>query len=193
MTPGGARALPTGPMSAAPDHHSQIIISRMNRWMTRAIMTLRTRKSCAARQSSRGARHPWLLFPSLLFFRQKADGKPVDQFVANPDIDIKFCLDWANENWTRRWDGQENEILIAQQHSPEDDIRFWKDASRYFGDPRYIRIDGRPLFLVYHAALFPDMSATLWRWRKWCVEHEEIIPFCHGAKLFQRGSSRIRF
>ncbi len=103
--------------------------------------------------------------------------KPVDQFVANPDIDIKFCLDWANENWTRRWDGQENEILIAQQHSPEDDIRFWKDASRYFGDPRYIRIDGRPLFLVYHAALFPDMRATLWRWRKWCVEHEEIIPF----------------
>ncbi len=136
------------------------------------------------------ARHPWLLFPSLLFFSGKRlMEKPVDQFVANPDIDIKFCLDWANENWTRRWDGQENEILIAQQHSPEDDIRFWKDASRYFGDPRYIRIDGRPLFLVYHAALFPDMSATLWRWRKWCVEHEEIIPFLSWCKAF---STRIQ-
>lgn len=103
--------------------------------------------------------------------------KPVDQFLANPDIDIKFCLNWANENWTRRWDGQENELLIAQQHSPEDDIRFWKDACRYFEDERYIRIDGRPLFLIYHAALFPDMRATLWRWRKWCVEHEKIMPF----------------
>lgn len=103
--------------------------------------------------------------------------KPVDTLLENPDIDLPFCLNWANENWTRRWDGQEQDILIAQQHSPDDDRGVMRDLLRYFNDPRYIRVDGRPLFLVYHAALLPEAKQTLERWRAVCAEHNEADPY----------------
>ena len=92
--------------------------------------------------------------------------QPVDTFLEHPEIDINFCLCWANENWTRRWDGQENEVLIAQGHTPEDDIRFLEDIEKYFEDSRYITIEGKPVLIIYRPALFPDMKATIKRWRE---------------------------
>lgn len=103
--------------------------------------------------------------------------KPVDLLLDAPSIDIRFCLNWANENWTRRWDGAEHEVLIAQNHSPEDDEAFMVDVLRYFRDPRYIRIQGRPLFLVYHPGILPDMRETLSRWKAVCIRHGEHVPY----------------
>lgn len=110
--------------------------------------------------------------------------KPVDMFLNDPSINIHFCLNWANENWTRRWDGMEQDVLIAQNYAPEDDIAFMLDLLKYFKDPRYIRIDGRPLFLLYRADLLPDMSATLKRWKKVCVEHGENAPYVVMCQSF---------
>lgn len=90
---------------------------------------------------------------------------PVNNFLENSDIDINFCLCWANENWTRRWDGFDEDVLLSQNHSPSDDIRFIESLHTYFSDKRYIRFDGRPLFIVYKPEQFPDISATLQRWR----------------------------
>lgn len=103
--------------------------------------------------------------------------KPVDQLLATPSIDIPFCLNWANENWTRRWDGAEYEVLIAQNHSPEDDEAFMVDVLRYFRDPRYIRIQGKPLFLVYRPDILPDMRKTLSRWKSVCKRYGENEPY----------------
>lgn len=94
--------------------------------------------------------------------------KAIESYLANDKLDHPFCLCWANENWTRRWDGMDTDILIAQEHSPEDDLACIADLSRYIMDNRYIRINGRPLVLVYRPSLLPDPAATASRWRDWC-------------------------
>lgn len=96
--------------------------------------------------------------------------RPVDQFLEHPEIDMPFCLNWANENWTRRWDGYDEDILLRQDHSTEDDLSFIADAMRYFKDPRYIRIENRPLFVLYNPQRLPDPRATSERWRAACRE-----------------------
>jgi lipopolysaccharide biosynthesis protein len=89
----------------------------------------------------------------------------VDTLLANPDIELPFCVNWANENWTRHWDGREKDILINQRHSPEDDIAFARSMEPLFRDPRYIRIDNRPLVMIYRPGVLPDAKATVTRWR----------------------------
>jgi len=91
--------------------------------------------------------------------------RPVQQLLEDRSIDVEFCLCWANENWTRRWDGQESDVLLAQNHSPEDDLAFIDDIAPALKDPRYIRVDGRAVLVVYRVSLLPDAAATASRWR----------------------------
>ncbi len=109
---------------------------------------------------------------------------PINNFLVHEEIDMPFCLCWANENWTRRWDGLENEVLIAQKHSPADDLAFIEDAARYFRDKRYIRINGKPLFIVYRPLLFPDINATVKHWRDYCRHSGIGEIFIAGVNAF---------
>jgi glycosyltransferase involved in cell wall biosynthesis len=93
---------------------------------------------------------------------------PTDRFLASGVPDFPFCFCWANENWTRRWDGAEREVLIDQQHSYESDERFIRDILPALRDRRYIRINGRPLLAVYRPGSLPDPNATFVHWRKFC-------------------------
>ncbi len=93
---------------------------------------------------------------------------PLVRYLEDSSLDLPFCLCWANENWTRRWDGRHKDILIAQDHCPEDDLAFIGHIARYLEDSRYIRIQGKPLLLVYRPHLLPSAKKTVRRWRRWC-------------------------
>jgi lipopolysaccharide biosynthesis protein len=90
---------------------------------------------------------------------------PLRILLDNQDIDIGFCLNWANENWTRRWDGRGDEVLIAQRHSPDDDLALAASLETALADSRYIRISGRPLLMIYRPGILPEGRATVDRWR----------------------------
>jgi len=101
------------------------------------------------------------------------DGKkvldtPLCRVLSNPDLDFPFCINWANENWTKRWDGLDNEVILRQNHSREDDMAFIKDIAPVLKDRRYIRVDGRPLLMIYRPQLFPEIKKTVKRWREYC-------------------------
>ncbi len=95
---------------------------------------------------------------------------PLEDMLASGQPDFPFCLCWANENWTRTWDGQDRHVLMAQTYTAGDDLAFIRSLLPALRDRRYIRIDGRPLLLVYKVGLLPDPGLTAQRWRALCTE-----------------------
>ena len=91
--------------------------------------------------------------------------QPVEAVRASGRPDYPYCFCWANENWTRRWDGADNDILIAQDPNRTDDKRFITDLLPHLRDPRYIRVGGKALLIVYRVGLLPNAkrSAEIWR------------------------------
>lgn len=96
---------------------------------------------------------------------------PVEQWLQDHSITLPFCLCWANEGWSRRWDGRPGEVLLEQVHDADDDLAFIAHVARFLRDPRYLHVDGKPLLLVYRPELMPDPAATARRWRQWCADN----------------------
>jgi lipopolysaccharide biosynthesis protein len=92
--------------------------------------------------------------------------EPLDAMLESGKPNFPFMYCWANENWNRRWDGDENEVLIKQEYSDRDDIDHITYLCKHvFNDPRYIRVNGKPFFAIYRPLLFPEIKPTLQRWR----------------------------
>jgi hypothetical protein len=90
---------------------------------------------------------------------------PIDVFHKSK-ADINFCFCWANENWTKRWDGGNNEVLLENEHSVENDNQFIEAVLPYMKDDRYIRYGGCPVLLIYRADILTDSRKTFQHWRK---------------------------
>ena len=95
---------------------------------------------------------------------------PLERIMESKKSTIPFCLCWANENWTRKWDGEEHEVLIKQRHSDEDDRAVIRDLMRYMWHQNYIRIHGKPLLIIYRITLFPNIKRTTQIWRDLCLK-----------------------
>lgn len=92
--------------------------------------------------------------------------RPVNEIWKSGEPDFPFCLCWANENWTRRWDGLEQEILLKQEYSAEDDLAHIRALIPLFRDRRYIRVNGKPLLVVYLVSRMPEAQRTAEIWRR---------------------------
>ena len=111
-------------------------------------------------------------------------GRPLDEVLASGKPDFPFALCWANESWFRRWQSSDDEMLVEQEFSEEDDLEHIRWLITCFKDPRYIRIGGRPLLAVYRAQLLPEPKRTVDLWRRECeaagVEHPWLVMFETG-------------
>lgn len=114
--------------------------------------------------------------------------KPIEAYLHSDKPDFPFCLCWANENWTRSWNGRDKDVLLRQEYGEQDDIDHFDYLAPFFRDPRYIRIDGKPALLVYRVNNLPDAKATAERWRRrareqgigeLCLLSVESVLECH--------------
>ena len=101
------------------------------------------------------------------------DGKqlletPTNLILKNKDIDFPFCLSWANETWTRRWDGRNHLVLIQQTHPATRES--WKKHYDYlikaWTDPRAIKVEGKPVFVIYRPNRIDKIDEMLAYWRE---------------------------
>ena len=110
--------------------------------------------------------------------------RPFNEVLASGEPDLPFCLCWANEHWTRTWDGFERNVLMDQGYSVEDDLMHIRWLCNAFRDPRYIRVEGRPLFLIYRAGNLPNSVRTTSIWREEAIRQSVGEPFLCRVESF---------
>ncbi len=106
--------------------------------------------------------------------------RPFNEVLTSGEPNFPFCLAWANESWSRRWLGEEQEILMRQTYSEQDDYAHIRWLMNAFADPRYVRVQGRPLFLIYRPRDLPNVRRTADIFREQCVKQGLPEPFLLG-------------
>jgi hypothetical protein len=98
--------------------------------------------------------------------------KPMEQMLENKAIDIPFCISWANETWTKAWTGDEKKVLILQKYGKEKE---WREHFEYllpfFKDQRYIKVDGKPFFIIYRPEVILCLNQMLDLWNNMAIEN----------------------
>ncbi len=112
--------------------------------------------------------------------------EPAQLLLQHADIAMPFCFCWANENWTRRWDGNENDILLGQNYSADDATAFIQYLIPFFRDPRYIKIEDRPVLFIYRPSSIPDANLYLDAWKQEC--HKNGLPSPYVVAVLTRGA-----
>ena len=92
--------------------------------------------------------------------------KPLNIFLNHKEIHFPFLLIWANENWTKKWDGKDKEILIKQEYKEGDPELFIKDIKKYLVDKRYIKIKKKTVLGLYEPSKIPKLKETIMIWRE---------------------------
>lgn len=91
--------------------------------------------------------------------------KPLEQVLANKNIDLPFCISWANEPWTRAWDGKTSEVLIGQDYGDKEDwYRHFEYLLQFFKDERYIKVKNKPMLVIYKLQSIPNRDEMVVCW-----------------------------
>jgi glycosyltransferase involved in cell wall biosynthesis len=109
---------------------------------------------------------------------------PLERLLADPTMEFPFCLMWANENWTRTWDGQEKEVIVQQSYHEADEAPLVDDLARHMTDRRYIRIGDRPVLFIYRIGHLPDAQRTLKRIRRLFQDRHNLDPLVFQGQTF---------
>lgn len=96
--------------------------------------------------------------------------QPLEMFLRNRDIDFPFSLCWANENWTKRYDGTNADILMEQPTSVESYKNVIYDMLRFLKDERYMSINNKKVITIYRPSLMPKVKEVIKYWRKVALE-----------------------
>ena len=117
--------------------------------------------------------------------------EPLDDMLRDADSDMPFCICWANESWTRRWDAADHQALIEQEYLPGDSLQFIRDVAPVLRDARYLKVDGRPILIVYRLQHMPDAPAAIAIWRAYCREAgigeiHVCAALTHGNNSYQQ-------
>jgi lipopolysaccharide biosynthesis protein len=110
--------------------------------------------------------------------------RPINNLLNDKSIDLRFCINWANENWSRAWDGRDRDILIKQEYRPDDDERFATSLVKYVEDVRYIRVGARPFVMIYRPSSLPDARRTVDVLRETFLRAGIENPFVAMAQAF---------
>ena len=119
--------------------------------------------------------------------------RPLNEVLRLGQPEFPFCVCWANEPWTRNWDGKHAEILMPQEHTNETDERFILDLLPVLRDERYIRINGRPLLLIYRTELLPDLARTALVWREVASKNGIDLYLCRVESFAREDPASINF
>lgn len=117
--------------------------------------------------------------------------KPLDKIIENKNLDLPFCICWANENWTKRWDGLDKEIILEQKHEVDSDNRFILDILPILKDERYIKIKEAPLLVIYKIHLLKDPKNSIKVWRE--IAKQNGLPKIHIALVNHPGMQELDY
>ncbi len=99
--------------------------------------------------------------------------KPMEMLLANPEIDIKYCISWANHDWTDGWKASNRapKVLLAHDFDDEKD---WVDHFNYmlpfFKDKRYISENNKPYMIIYIPNIIGKLNKMLDVWSKMAID-----------------------
>ncbi len=97
--------------------------------------------------------------------------KPLEILLEHPEIDIHYCICWANETWTRTWYELADQVLIQQDYGNEQDWHIhFAYLLQFFRDERYIKVDGKPMIQIYRSFEIEQLKEMLNCFQKWAVE-----------------------
>ena len=117
--------------------------------------------------------------------------RPLEDMLKSKEPDFPFMICWANENWTRAWDGGEKEILMEQKYSEDDDIAHIRYLIKFFKDPRYIRVNNRPVISIYRSTLLPNIEKTIEIWKTETFKEGIDIYICRFEDSVHSGESYL--